>query len=321
MAFFVLAPFIIIALVANLTESNRQFRWITVSLLVLSNLVVLGACLTVLLMGFAYDLSEVPLNLLPVEPRWGTTAAILGLTGLIGFVPLHTGARRLLARWLKIDIHSAVHTTALVFAVYLVGLTLSQLPLLGGLEGLENLDIALGPLELWMQSLAILLIGVTGVGLGLRRDVRETAARLGLRRPPWVAWVGIVGLVILMEALDFGVAAIWQALDPDTYERIGRISEALFAGFMSPWGALAVGMAAGLSEETLFRGALQPRFGILLTSLLFAVSHVQYSFSPATLLIFVMGLILGWVRKRWGLMAAIILHALYNTVNLLLASL
>jgi membrane protease YdiL (CAAX protease family) len=172
-----------------------------------------------------------------------------------------------------------------------------------------------------LQALALLLMGLIGVGLGLRRGVKETAARLGLRWPSWWMWLGVIGLVILLQALDFGVAAGWRALDPASYERIVRISERLFGSFMSPWGALAVGIAAGLSEETLFRGALQPRFGIVLTSLLFAVSHVQYGFSPATLVIFVIGLILGWLRKRSGLVACIALHALYNIVNLLMASL
>jgi len=321
MVFGMLVPFMLVALVANLTERNRQYRWITQALLVLSNLLVLFSVLLVLLMKLAYGLSEVPLEMLPVEPRWGTAAAILALTGLLGFVPLVPGVRRLLAHGLDIDPDSTVHTTALVFAVYMVGLTLMQIPFIGGLEGLEKLEVSLGSLDLWLQALALLLMGLIGVGLGLRRGVKETAARLGLRWPSWRTWLGVIGLVILLQALDFGVAAGWHALDPASYERIGRISERLFGSFMSPWGALAVGIAAGLSEETLFRGALQPRFGIVLTSLLFAVSHVQYGFSPATLIIFVIGLILGWLRKRSGLVACIALHALYNIVNLLMASL
>jgi membrane protease YdiL (CAAX protease family) len=126
--------------------------------------------------------------------------------------------------------------------------------------------------------------------------------------------------LVLFEGLDFGVAWLWQAWDPETYELIGGISESLFGDFMTPLGALAVGIAAGVGEETLFRGALQPRLGILLTSLLFAISHVQYAFTPATLVILILGLCLGWVRRRWGLPAAILLHALYNIMNLLLSS-
>jgi membrane protease YdiL (CAAX protease family) len=321
MSFVLIFPFILIALVANLTELNRQVRWITLLLLALSNLLVLLSALLVLLMELANALGEIPLESLPLQPQYRTTAAILALTGLVGFVPLIKNVRRLLSRWLSIDPDSTVHTTALVFAVYLLGLTLAQLPFVGGLEGLESLDVPLGPAELWMQALALLLMAVIGVGLGLRRGVPETASRLGLRWPTWRAWLGVVVLVVLLEALDYGVAAAWEALDPATYERIGRISRGLFGEFMSLWGALAVGVAAGLSEETLFRGALQPRFGFFLTNVLFAVSHVQYGFTPATLVIFVIGLVLSWVRKRWGLLAAIAVHALYNIVNLLLATL
>jgi membrane protease YdiL (CAAX protease family) len=321
MTFVLLFPFILLALVANLTDINKRIRWITVALLVLTNLFVLLAALLVLLLQWASALDVASLEPLPFAPKWGTTAAVLALTGLIGFVPLLRPVRVWLARRSSIDADSAVHTTALVFALYLLGLTLAQLPFLGGLEGLENLDVPLSAGELWMQALAQFLLALIGVGLGLRRGVRETAARLGVRWPSWRAWLGVVALLVLLEGLDYGVAMAWQALDPITYERIGRINQGLFGSFLSPWGALAVGVAAGVSEETLFRGALQPRFGIVITNLLFAVSHIQYGLTPAALVIFAIGLVLSWVRSRWGLVAAIALHALYNTVNLLLASL
>ena len=320
MSFALLIPFMFVALVANLTELNRQYRWITFTLLILGDLVVLLAALASVSVMLLSDFAELPLDIMPFVPRWGTTAAFLAVTAILALLPLFGAVRRLLARWLDTDPESSVHTTALVFAIYLVGLTLSQIPLMGGLEGLGNLDIRLGSGELWAQALALLLLGLIGVGLGLRRNAAETADRLGLRWPSWKAWLGILGLLILFQSLDFGVAMLWQAWDPATYELIGRISESLFGGFMTPLGALAVGIAAGVSEETLFRGALQPRFGILVTSLLFAVSHLQYAFTPATLVILIIGLSLGWVRKRWGLPAAIALHALYNIVNLLLST-
>lgn len=321
MTFAAFIPFMIITLIANLTERNRQNRWVTTALLVATNLLVLLLALLVAVVQFAANLDgmEMPEGL-PLGTDWGLTALALGLTGLVGFLPLVPSVRRLLGRWLKIEPESTVHTTALVFAIYLVGLTLAQLPLVGGLEGLEQLDLAIGPSELWQQALALLLLGVIGVGLGLRRDWAETRERLGLRWPAWTAWLGVIGLVILLEGVDFGVATAWNALAPASYERIGRISQSLFGGFMSPLGALAVGLSAGIGEETLFRGALQPRFGVLLTSALFAISHIQYGFTPATAVVFAIGLVLAWVRKRWGLAACIALHALYNIANVLLAS-
>lgn len=317
MVFLQFVPFLFIALVANLGERYRQWRWVPYALLVLTNLLVLLSALLLLLAQLALELSEMPLDW-PVEPDWDLAALILALTGVLGFGPLLRGMRRFLARWLDIDPHSCLHTTALVFAVYLVGLVLAQLPLVGGLEGLEETGLSVGQLDLWAQALAFLLLALIGVGLGVRRSPREAAARLGLRWPSWRAWLGGIGLVILLEALDYGMAVGWQALDPTSYERIGRISKQLFGGLLTPWGALAVGVTAGVGEEMLFRGAVQPRFGLLLTSLLFAVGHIQYGFSPALLEILVIGLILGWLRRRWGLVVCIAVHAAYNFLNLLL---
>jgi len=144
MSFALFVPFMFIAMTANLTELNRQYRWITHTLLVLTNSLILLAALAAVSMMLVYDFAEVPLDLLPFEPRWGTVAAFLAATGILALLPLFGGVRRLLARWLDIDPESTVHTTALVFAVYLVGLTLSQLPLVGGLEGIDNLDLPLG---------------------------------------------------------------------------------------------------------------------------------------------------------------------------------
>ena len=64
----------------------------------------------------------------------------------------------------------------------------------------------------------------------------------------------------------------------------------------------------------LFRGALQPIFGIVPTSLIFAVSHVQYGLSPATLTVFLLSVVLGIIRKRSNTTVAILVHAGYNFV-------
>lgn len=320
MVFVVFVPFMLIALVANLTERSPQYRWVTTALLALCNALMLASSLLVMLMQVANQYTELPTEVLPFEPQWGKTAAILAMTGLLSFLPLWPALRRKLAGVMNIDAESAVHMTGLVFAVYLVGLTLAQFPLLGGLAGLDALDVSMSSADLWMQALAMLLLGLIAVGLGLRRDAKHAAERLGLHWPPWQAWPAILGLLVLLEGLDYAVSLGWSAWDPAGYETVGRISQKLFSDFFSLGGALALGLAAGLSEETLFRGAIQPRFGVPMTSLLFAISHIQYGFSPALLVILVISVVLGWLRKRWGLIACIVLHALYNIANVLLAS-
>jgi len=46
---------------------------------------------------------------------------------------------------------------------------------------------------------------------------------------------------------------------------------------MGPGLMLLLGLSAGIGEEITLRGALQPKLGLALTSLLFAALHVQYS--------------------------------------------
>jgi len=82
---------------------------------------------------------------------------------------------------------------------------------------------------------------------------------------------------------------------------------------------LTLGLAAALGEETIFRGALQPRFGLILTSLLFAIVHSNYGLSISTLVVFLLGIVLGLVRIRHNTSTSMIVHAIYNITLGLLA--
>jgi uncharacterized protein len=113
-------------------------------------------------------------------------------------------------------------------------------------------------------------------------------------------------------------------LQPDLFERVGEVSE----GLLSPRGlspvaavffALLIGLGAGIGEETLFRGAVQPRLGIVLTSVLWAALHVQYGPSVILVYIFVFSLALGFLRNRINTTATFITHTSYNFLTVLLA--
>jgi uncharacterized protein len=111
-------------------------------------------------------------------------------------------------------------------------------------------------------------------------------------------------------------------LQPDLYRKVGEVSQRLF----DPQGlsllsavlfALLIGVGAGLGEETLFRGAVQPVLGIPLTSVLFTSMHVQYG--PSLLLgyIFVLSIGLGLLRRYVNTTASFLAHAGYNTLGIL----
>ena len=90
--------------------------------------------------------------------------------------------------------------------------------------------------------------------------------------------------------------------------------------FVAAYGGL-LAISVGIGEEILFRGALQPVFGIVITSLLFVALHTQYAFTPAAGILFVVSLGFGLLRARASTTAAIIAHAAYNGIPFVLAAL
>ncbi|MBN1679872.1 MAG: CPBP family intramembrane metalloprotease [Anaerolineae bacterium] len=81
--------------------------------------------------------------------------------------------------------------------------------------------------------------------------------------------------------------------------------------------AVMFGLIAGIPEEILFRGALQPTLGWVITSLIFGALHgiTPAYFAYAT----VAGGVLGWLTLwRDGLWAAVAAHVTIDTIMFLL---
>jgi membrane protease YdiL (CAAX protease family) len=182
----------------------------------------------------------------------------------------------------------------------------------------------LSPTAIVLTQLPFVVIALFGVGLGIRRNFWEALVRLGYG-PIALPQLGVVALFVAGSLLlSFISDALFAALQPDLYERVGKISEGLFSPEgLSPVSAilfaLLIGVGAGLGEETLFRGAVQPALGITLTSVLWASMHVQYG--PSLLLgyIFVLSVGLGLLRKHINTTASFLAHAGYNSLLMFLA--
>jgi membrane protease YdiL (CAAX protease family) len=246
---------------------------------------------------------------LPLDPAF-LSAPLIGM-GLWGMIVALRPARLWLARLLPaLDVESAVHTLALASVGYLAGnvaLTLSP-----GMDALVESGVAATLTDVVAQAVAFVLAAFLGVGLWLRRDGRGAAERLGLQRPTARQLAGGAGWMVFFVFLQGCIGALWLLLSPEEAAQIGGLNEILLGNFdtVGEWFVLAA--AAGLSEELLFRGALQPIFGIVPTSLIFAVSHVQYGLSPATLTVFLLSVVLGVIRKRSNTTTAILVHGGYN---------
>jgi membrane protease YdiL (CAAX protease family) len=115
----------------------------------------------------------------------------------------------------------------------------------------------------------------------------------------------------------FGQAmiALSHALTPDVAKQVDTTTQRLFAALDNPWGIAALALAPGICEEILFRGAIQPRLGIIATALLFASVHTQYALSIDTLAVFVIAIGLGLIRKFTNTTTSSICHISYNLLT------
>src|SRR5205085_7453854 len=138
-------------------------------------------------------------------------------------------------------------------------------------------------------------------------DWRSTFDRLGIGRLGGrqlaVAAIGIAALFLLNSTADAVQKRFFHGLwleDQQMSEQIG--------GNLGVIGTMVLGLSAGIGEEITMRGALQPKLGIPLTALVFASLHVQYSWY-GMVVIFLLGMLLGGIRKRANTSTAMVVHA------------
>lgn len=152
---------------------------------------------------------------------------------------------------------------------------------------------------------------------------RSFAEQLGLitpnlRRELALGAVAGVGAWLAVLASVFVFALVLQALSGE--ELLPQAPPAVI-----PWLAgrpillrLAIAASAGVVEEVFFRGFLQPRIGIGLATLFFALAHLSYDqpimLVGVTLLSLLYGLLTRWRQNIWP---AIVAHFLFDAIQLL----
>ena len=141
---------------------------------------------------------------------------------------------------------------------------------------------------------------------------RQAAERLGLVVPAWrhvILALAVAGLFLgLSQASDI----LSHSLTPDIARRVDSTTQHVFGQLGGPLGIAALALLPGICEEVLFRGALQPRIGVLATALLFTSIHTEYGLSIDTLAVFVLALGLGFVRKYTNTTTSCACHVSYN---------
>jgi hypothetical protein len=213
------------------------------------------------------------------------------------------------ARVLPVDPDNPVHSLALVLAVLLFGTQVTSI-LFTNLDTSSQPPLALG--DLIAQEAPFLVLAAAGVGLFMRRNLAQANVRLGLVVPAW--WHVVIALAAAGVFFAFGQAmdALSHAWTPDIARQVDTTTQHLFGGLDNPVGIAALALAPGICEEIMFRGALQPRLGLLATALLFASIHTQYGLSLDALSVFVIALGLGMIRKFTNTTTSMICHVMYN---------
>jgi uncharacterized protein len=324
-----LATMVFIGILALLAQWSRKSRRAEVSLLIVLVFLSLLLFATGALLGVVWVSGQMPPDVYP-QQLLAVTAVPVAMSGLIGLALCVPNLQKIIRGrpngefWTDPPIFLALWLFATVLlANNLVGIL--------GFEQLDQVDaFSLGtggripPVAILASQLPFVVIALLGVGAGIRRGPRETLARLGYG-PISLMHVGIVVLFIVGAfVISVAADALFSKVQPDLYRRVGEISETLFdpkglSVIAAALFALLIGVGAGLGEETLFRGAVQPVLGIPVTSVLFASMHVQYG--PSLLLgyIFVLSIGLGLLRRYVNTTASFLAHAGYNTLGILAA--
>jgi membrane protease YdiL (CAAX protease family) len=237
-------------------------------------------------------------------------------TGLGLLLPMYPRFRQLLSRFTPMDPNSPTDMVGLSVVLAFIGFFIFQYAFNPEPGDTGEISIA----YLLSQFVFMIVLAFVLVGFGQWRDIRGALHRLGLERlNPRQA--GVALLAVLGGFLVMGIAGGLTAwLQPDFNNEIQQTTDEITKNVSSVAGAVFFGLGAGASEEILLRGAIQPRYGIWITSLLFALLHSQYGISFVLGGVFCMGVILGFLRDRVNTTAAILTHAVFNTIVVLLGS-
>jgi uncharacterized protein len=250
---------------------------------------------------------------LAATPLWPAVARILGARGIDQAHPAHAQG----------TVGLLVGTALAIAPLVLLG---GRAPLVDLLNKIDPSSIG-GMLEqlIDQSSSAVwtIVFALWASAWPVRLSFREALVRLGvtkLARHDALPLIAItVLLVALGFALDFLSRAIWGAFGWPSTD--ASVITRLISVAATPLGAVIIALCAGVSEELLFRGLLQPRFGWLLANIGFAAMHA-FQYGPDGLVaVFIVGAVLAFVRERWTTSASIGVHVGYDLILLLLAQL
>lgn len=248
---------------------------------------------------------------LPGAQPVGLGAGVMA-TGVVAATLVSKPVRERLSRILPIDPDNPVHAYALVLAIVLFGSQLATIAFIDTLGVDQNLPpVAIA--DVFASEVPFLVMALAGVGIYIRRNSASAALRLGVTRPAW--WQVVIALAAAGAFFGFiqGVNNLSHVFTPQVAWQVDKTTHHMYGGILGdPLGVAALALLPGICEEILFRGALQPRVGLLATAALFTSIHTQYGVSFDTLSILGVAIGLGLIRKYTNTTTSGICHVTYN---------
>ena len=196
----------------------------------------------------------------------------------------------------------------------------------------DQIDFAnLSPLNLFAMHAILVATLAVWLALGYWRCGHDAGtvirSQLGLRLRPGqsvprelalgigagvVLWAGVLAVVVV-AALAVGLAGGFENLPSEAPKMV------LWIGSLPILLRLMVSLSAGVVEELFFRGFLMPRVGFGLSNVLFVLAHLNYEqpflLLGVALLSIAFSLLVRWRGNIWP---AIVAHALFDAIQLLL---
>lgn len=245
-------------------------------------------------------------------------AILIGYVGWAAFLSVILWIRRVADALVQVMFRGepSSHTLRLTARLVLTGLLIS-IPAAFALrnelmEMLQSPDSPLTTGGFAGSLVGYVALALAGVGFLIRRTTAQTLERLGIRGLSMRDWAIAGVTVLVLVALTTGADFAQQRWFHDLWLKDQEMTRAM-AAKLGLGSALLLGISAGVGEEVTMRGALQPKLGLILTSLLFASLHVQYTWFGVTL-IFLLGVLLGVVRSRTHTGVVVVAHTAFDVV-------
>jgi hypothetical protein len=172
--------------------------------------------------------------------------------------------------------------------------------------------------------LGLIIMAFCGAGIFVSRKPMEALRRLGLVKPTFTqVLLGVAG-IFLTFAYDYLWSTFTHSQEGLGYAgKLTHFNEGSFTPGAAPLPAFFIasstGICAGVGEEILTRGGLQPVMGLLPAAFMHGVLHAQFAHAPLLIVqVFGWSTLMGILRRYTNTTTTIITHVGFNFLSVFL---